>query len=505
MECRKRKLEIRAKQKKSIKERRHAHEEERHQLLLDVEAQCKGEEARAQRLKEKRRLAREEKFRMRIDPEAAKKAENSRSDDEVEHSCKDSIMIAGNRRSKGKVRVAVRQRFSRKKRAMEELRILNSEPLGNDTLRMRVKGEVDSANNKCKSAEEETAESILSLGTPNSMLTRAFGNSFVDPDQSENEADSCFAGCLTQRIGLDVPTPKSVVKDNLARNRSHLSKVRWENQCEHELFKLQMMKGIDSVMETSSNQKCVSLKADGEREPKKHRKIFGSRSSGSKSREHNSTDKKRLPLSVMPSTGAPKSKTRQKLPSLVSTNVQTGHLPGKIDRGNTSDKFQSRSTDRENKSMAGAGNDKVITKDIELGHSLESSTPSYRLKGSTKGGRDERTKAQTRSVDVHSTGPPMKKLKCFSSSIIAHPEKAPDPNISDGKCEDATVSSTRKNPMPSCHSQKHPSVAAQVSGISSGERSLSKSRRRKGNIGVFAAGVGGKSVSERVDDFSFNF
>lgn len=519
LECKNRKLEIRAKQKKLIKQRRQVHEEEKRRSLLDIEAQCKAEEARSRKLKEKRRLARDEKRRIRVDPEAAQTTENSQRAHEaniVEHNGKGTVMITGDRRSKDKANVKVldakSEPVSRKKRVVEELRIVNSEGkrVEEVALRKRFNDEDDSANKQCKDAEHEIAESILSLGTPNSRLVTAFANSFEDADHSENDADDCFAGCLTQRIGLKVPTPKSVVKDKLARNRSHLSNLRWEKQCGHVSFESEkVMKGTETISENSSNHKCVSLAADDDRETKRSRKIFGSTSCGSKSRERSTTEKS-LPLSMIHSTGAPKLKACEKLPSLAATSLQPSHLSGKINRGNTAEKFQSNATDRENKSMASIGNAKLKrSNDIELGpheHALEQPTPSHRLTmKSTRGCRDERTKAEKRSVDVHTTGPAKKKLKSSALSILACPKKAPDPRICDSKCDGGAVSSTRKNPMSFSHLQKHSSHAGQASGISSGERSVSKSRRRKGNIGAFATGVGGKPVSERVEDFSFNF
>jgi hypothetical protein len=516
LECKKRKVEILAKQKKSIEERRQVREEKRRLLLLDTERQCKSE-AQARKLKEKRCLVRAEKRRMRVDPDAAKMADNSREDDEanfLEQYGKNAVMVADNKRSKGKARVAGLRAesnpVSRRKQVKDELRIANRERkrVGRESLRKRVKcegsSEGSSADNKCKTAERETAESILSLATPCSKPTQPFANSFEDQDQSENEADNCFAGCLTQRVGLDVPTPKSVVKDNLASNRSNQSKLRLEKQVGHVSFESQIVKGIEGARTTSSNEKHIILPTEENKKMKKHCKIFGSSSSGSKSREHNAKEKLRLPLSTMRSTGAPTSKTREKLPSLMSTKAQPGHSPGTIA---AAEKFESRSTDRESKSSAGTVTDNMkCSRDIEPENNdilLEQPLSSYRLTyGSTEGCRNERTKAQKRHIDVHSAGPAKKKLKSSSLFILARPEKAAVRKITDGKGDFAAVSSTRENPMSLSHSLRH---AVQASGISSGERSVSKSRRRKGNIGAFATGFGGKSVSERVEDFSFNF
>lgn len=224
--------------------------------------------------------------------------------------------------------------------------------------------------------------------------------------------------------------------------------------------------------------------------------------------------------SSMPSsTKTSGSKVKEQSDSNISPKSHSSRSSSKINRGVACHQHKPRtSSDPKRKESAGIAEDKTKSSavfkprekkgssaspksqssrstKISRGPSLEQKIKSSsELSGRSSAGiPEERTKVPKRSVENPSE-PAKKKAKNSASSIGS---------AARGRSDSRSVASARSRKKSTSLSRKRPSHDDQASGISSGERAASKSRRRKGSTATSGGILG--AVSAGVQDFSFNF
>lgn len=576
-DCMKRKKEILLKQKRVLARIRQEREQiENYSLLAEACERKMGMKFEEPR-KLKRRLEREENRRKRVIVGAAQGTAKQqtydgsrRADEAGTQSCKEASGVACSRRSKkdsitedvSKPRSGnAVTKDSGKKRPSDDVgtsqvRFAKDSPSeaevvggvdsegnigrtnvlsGRESRRRREKGEWEITPND-RSNDRETAVSLLNLGSTSiGKPVRSFMTLFEDEKFSQADAGDVVGGCLTQRVGLDFPTPKSKVSEspNIRRRKSN---SQWEKERKATIEPL----NSDGIAESVKRTQALDGAARGSNRPSEdtmetqsRRKVFGSTSQRNKARSRSQNEQGRSSRSSFSKTATrqstvgatsdptpPSKPPARRLPSTIEgdaarvldeppSSTQASHKSPRAIRT-----IQPRTCCPEpsvrNETPAKSSNQCTSLPTI----SWRSSTPLL----------EEATAPLKRPVDVDSKVSVMKKAKVAATSTV---ERSTDRDRSGSKRSAVTPHSvekptarerfgTKRSAIAQAHGKHHPTSSSQTrhcsshdfqaSGISSGERGMSKSRRRKGHSGAIANGTSSvKAVPARLDDFSFNF
>ena len=378
----------------------------------------------------------------------------------------------------------------------------------------REKGECKITTNHRSYEEKKTVAPLLSremktISSPESSFT----SQFEDEVFSDTEAGDVFAGCLTQRIGLDFPTPNSKASERRIPTSNVHSETTYKTSLESQ--NSTRMTSIDKM----KSEKGYSIRpAEGTMEPQSRRKMFGSSCQRNMERSRSRKQQGRSPRSLLSGSGTRKSTAGEKSDLLRSPTPQLGSLSSNDHRDGVRGISEPRSSthssktppDKSKSSPSLEPSPRKEKPSMLSSQCISSPTITNLESQSTRRSMisrlDDVTASLKRPFDVGASESSNKKVK-VAVSFTVDPVEQPTGRDKPGRKKKSIAQSREvKHPKSSLQTRHNTTHDVQASGISSGERGLSKSRRRKGTSSAVASGISGaKAVPSRVDDFSFNF
>lgn len=570
--CKQRKNEVRTKQKAILLQMRQDREERQRRAQAEIERKRKAKEHKEQMLKEaieKQRVEQEAAERERkeqlIQEEAKRQAieRKRKAKEQKERLVREAVEAqrleqeAAERQRKERLvqEEAERQRIVKEeadREKKEQRRIAREE-------KRRKKAAIEAAS--AKEVERGVESPIAKHRLPTETFQRPggvgsaqdpktsptmFSPTFDDELQCENESDGdmngCGDGCLTQRVGLDVPTPTSHQSDEgQPSTKLRKSKVRWNSTLSTE-------EGPEASDEVQAEAPAVAGRAnlemeseggqEGSKTKKERRRVFGSTATDKKARERQEKEKRRMDRYT--------SSSKENLLQPSSPKSHSSHASKRKNRGHTRERHGSHATSlpvrkrsidaqEDSASSTARANTKKVRKHLET-KSLSLSSSQKEKPTVTREPKSSKPQSSSRSKPVKVTtketskttkrggissesNPSDKKLKSSTVSR-SRTEKSKAAGRSDRSVISARSAKSVRSARSVTSEKSRRSVSSrasrkrgrsqdassqQTTGISSGERVASKSRRRRSADPTSKAKARSSGLLGMSDDFGFKF
>jgi hypothetical protein len=392
-------------------------------------------------------------------------------------------------------------------------------PSGRESRRTRETGEYGITAND-RSNDRETLLSRLDLGSTSiSKPVRSFMTLFEDEELSQTAAGDAVGGCLTQRVGLDFPTPKSKASEWEKKRKPTIESQNSDKRAARVKW-TQALEGVE---------RGRARPAEDTMETQSRRKVFGSTSKRNKATSRSQNKQGRSSFS---NNAVRQSKVREMSDPIPPPKLHARHLPRNIEGDFVCVRGEPPLSTRASCKPPGAVR---VIKSRSYGpeQRLRSETP---VKLSNQRASLQTITNLSSEISWRSSTPlldeakaPLKRPFDVNSKVsgISTVETSTDRDRSGSKRSKVTQSSvenptarersgSKRNAIAKSHAIHHSTSSSQTrhssshdvqsSGISSGERGMSKSRRRKGCTSAVASGtLSVKAVPARLDDFSFSF